>query len=163
MSRITKIIRRYKGDCRGNAAVEFAMLIPVFLLLIIGIYEFGKLYWIQNTLQYAAEQTARCIMANSSGSQVSISSGNCAYSNYLPMSTTGVTTPTTFNGNTVNNVATCGSFGKCQNVTLLYDVSSSSTDSMLTLVYNLMSLAARHSRTTPPSIKLVGQATVPIS
>ena len=48
----------------GGSAVEFALLIPFLLVLIIGIYEFGRAYWVQNTLQFAAEQTARCVMAN---------------------------------------------------------------------------------------------------
>ena len=51
--------KRLFGNCEGGAAAEFALLIPFILLLIYGIYEFGRLYWIQNTLQFAAEQTGR--------------------------------------------------------------------------------------------------------
>jgi Flp pilus assembly protein TadG len=44
---------------RGNAALEFAFLMPVFLVLFLGIMEFGRLLWTQTTLQHAVEAAAR--------------------------------------------------------------------------------------------------------
>ena len=51
----------------GAAAAEFAILLPTILLLVFGLYQFGKVFWIQDTLQFAAEETARWAMANQPG------------------------------------------------------------------------------------------------
>ena len=47
----------------GAAAAEFALLLPIILMFVFALYEFGRVYWIQNTLQFAAEETARWAMA----------------------------------------------------------------------------------------------------
>ena len=44
----------------GAAAVELALVLPVFLLFIFGITEVGRAIWIQTSLQYAVEAAARC-------------------------------------------------------------------------------------------------------
>jgi hypothetical protein len=44
----------------GTAAVELAILMPVFLLFLLGIVEFGRLMWTQAALQFAVEAAARC-------------------------------------------------------------------------------------------------------
>ena len=49
-------------DRCGAAAVEFAIVLPVFLLLVLGTMEFGRLYWIQVTLQDGADTAARAAM-----------------------------------------------------------------------------------------------------
>ena len=46
---------------RATAAVDFAMVSVGFLPLCFGIIELGIMLWIQNTLQTAAELTARCV------------------------------------------------------------------------------------------------------
>lgn len=53
-------LRRLLSDHAGAAAVEFALVVPVFLLMLIGIMEFGRLLWTQNALHYAVEEAARC-------------------------------------------------------------------------------------------------------
>jgi Flp pilus assembly protein TadG len=49
---------------RGNAALEFAFLLPVFLVMFLGIMEFGRLLWTQTTLQHAVEAAARYAAIN---------------------------------------------------------------------------------------------------
>src|SRR5579871_1898491 len=44
---------------RGNATVEFAMVLPLFFLLVFGILDFGRLFFIQETLQYALREAGR--------------------------------------------------------------------------------------------------------
>jgi Flp pilus assembly protein TadG len=44
----------------GTAAVEIAILMPVFLVFLFGIVEFGRLMWTQAALQFAVEAAARC-------------------------------------------------------------------------------------------------------
>lgn len=50
---------------RGAAAVEFALVLPVLLLLLFGIAEFGRLYNIQTSITAAARQGARVMALNS--------------------------------------------------------------------------------------------------
>ncbi len=45
----------------GVEALEFAIVLPVLLLFLLGCIEFGRLFWTQSELQYAAEAAARAI------------------------------------------------------------------------------------------------------
>ena len=49
-------------------AVEAAFVLPVFLVFCLGTVEFGRLYWIRNSLQYSAEQTGRYAIAHEDSS-----------------------------------------------------------------------------------------------
>jgi Flp pilus assembly pilin Flp len=51
---------RLRRDERGVAAIEFAMTVPILLVAMLGIIEFGRVLWTQNALHYAVEQAARC-------------------------------------------------------------------------------------------------------
>ena len=145
-----------RRDCAGSAAVEFAMLIPLFLLLIFGVYEFGRIYWVQNTLQYAAEQTARCIIANPT--VTSVASGTCALSN----NTAGLTVSSSsaVSGNCSGALGTLSPIPQCMTVTATYSLPSS--DPLTSIISTLVGMV-RHR--TPPnwSFSLSGQSTVPIS
>jgi Flp pilus assembly protein TadG len=44
---------------RGAAAVEFALVLPLLVLLIAGIAEFGRLYYLQTTISGAAREGVR--------------------------------------------------------------------------------------------------------
>jgi Flp pilus assembly protein TadG len=44
----------------GTSAIELALLFPVFLLMILGVIEFGRALWTQSALQYAVQVAARC-------------------------------------------------------------------------------------------------------
>jgi Flp pilus assembly protein TadG len=44
---------------RGAAAVEFALVLPLLVLLVVGIAEFGRAYNLQTTLSAAAREGAR--------------------------------------------------------------------------------------------------------
>lgn len=51
--------------CRlGATAVEFALVMPVFLAMVLGVIEMSRAMWIKATMQYAAEQTTRYFMVN---------------------------------------------------------------------------------------------------
>ncbi len=45
---------------RGSVAVEYGIILPVFLLLVLGIVDVGRLMWTQTTLDRAVEAAARC-------------------------------------------------------------------------------------------------------
>ena len=43
----------------GNSMVEFALVSPLFFLLVFGVLDYGRLFYIQETLQYAMRQAGR--------------------------------------------------------------------------------------------------------
>ena len=45
---------------KGSALVEFAFVLPVFLLVVIGLVYFCLLLWIHASMQYAVDDAARC-------------------------------------------------------------------------------------------------------
>ena len=53
-----RLAARLLGE-RGAAAVEFALVAPVLILLLLGIVEFSKVYNTQSTLSAAAREGAR--------------------------------------------------------------------------------------------------------
>lgn len=64
---------------RGAAAVEFALLLPVLLLLVVGIMEFGRAWYTQATLAGAAREAVREMAihgpANATSEAVNYSTG----------------------------------------------------------------------------------------
>jgi Flp pilus assembly protein TadG len=59
--------RRRRGD-RGAAAVEFALVFPMLVLLVVGIAEFGRAYNIQTTISGAARESVRVMALQNSPS-----------------------------------------------------------------------------------------------
>lgn len=60
--------RHRQTNDRGAAAVEFALVLPILLLLVFGIVEFGRIYSIQTSITAAARQGARVMaLQNDSG------------------------------------------------------------------------------------------------
>ena len=51
---------------RGAAAVEFALILPVLLLLVLGLIEFGRVYNVQISLTNAAREGARTMAIQNS-------------------------------------------------------------------------------------------------
>jgi Flp pilus assembly protein TadG len=56
---IGRTLTRFLRGADGTAAIEFAIVANALLLFLLGVVEFGRLYWTQSELQYAAEATAR--------------------------------------------------------------------------------------------------------
>jgi hypothetical protein len=56
---VSRLLRRRGGTDEGAAAVEFALLLPILLLLVFGIVDFGRLLNAQITLTEAAREGAR--------------------------------------------------------------------------------------------------------
>ncbi|HEV8388458.1 MAG TPA: TadE/TadG family type IV pilus assembly protein [Dongiaceae bacterium] len=50
---------RLGRDQRGVAAVEFGMIAPIFLALLVGVIDVGRYMWTLNTMQYAIDQAVR--------------------------------------------------------------------------------------------------------
>ena len=52
------MLRRLRSE-RGATAVEFGLVIPILLVLVLGIVEFGHAFQVQGTLSAAAREGAR--------------------------------------------------------------------------------------------------------
>ena len=54
------MLRKLRGE-RGASAVEFGLVIPILLILVLGIIEFGHAFQVQGTLSAAAREGARAM------------------------------------------------------------------------------------------------------
>ena len=60
--RLSRIAKRLRADARsGSAIVEFAMIAPIFFLLLFSIMEVGIIFFAQSNLQFANEIVGRLI------------------------------------------------------------------------------------------------------
>jgi Flp pilus assembly protein TadG len=63
LKRPTRPIRRARDD-RGQALVEFALVVPILLLLVLGIVDFARAWNIYEVLTDAAREGARVIVVD---------------------------------------------------------------------------------------------------
>ncbi len=54
------------GSRRGAAAVEFAFVLPVILIIFMGIFEIAMLLYARSTLQFGVDKAARFAIVNQS-------------------------------------------------------------------------------------------------
>jgi Flp pilus assembly protein TadG len=135
-------IRHFLREGRGSAAVEFALIAPIFIGLLISVLETGIYFFAQNVLQAATVQSSRMFLTGqaqaSSVTQAKFASDVCPYvqvlftcnnvmidvNNYASFSGANVSTPTlTFNAqgqvtNTWNYIP--GAAGEIMVVRLMY-------------------------------------------
>jgi Flp pilus assembly protein TadG len=78
--------RRVRGDVSGTTAVEFALVAPLVIALILGATQIAAIYLAQAELENAAEQAARLVLTNQA--PASGSAGQASFLNtvcgYLP-------------------------------------------------------------------------------
>jgi Flp pilus assembly protein TadG len=94
---------------RGATAVEYAIVLPVFLMFVLGLIDCSRLIWSYATLSRAAEDAARCAVVNtvSCGSATDITTyaaGQAWGLGAAPVFT--VTSPTPACGQQVNGTLT---------------------------------------------------------
>jgi hypothetical protein len=53
------VIRRRRDRSRGQALVEFALVLPIFLLLLFGLIDVGRYVYVTNSFNQAAREAAR--------------------------------------------------------------------------------------------------------
>lgn len=87
-------------DTAATTAAEFALVVPVFLILVFGTINLGITFSAVSQIHYAAERAARCLSTNVSGNCAAGSINTYAKSFYQGPSVTGL-----------NFVATTGACG----------------------------------------------------
>lgn len=60
-------LRSFVGDERAQSLVEFAFILPVFLLLVTGILDSARAVWQENTLAFAAREGTRYAIVHGTG------------------------------------------------------------------------------------------------
>lgn len=90
---------------KGTVAIEMAFVLPLLLVLILGILEFGRAMWIRQTLQFAVEEAARSAIADSTLTPTAI--GNLVSADMIGVQ--GVT-PTVVATSTASQVSIVASY-----------------------------------------------------
>jgi hypothetical protein len=78
VSGIARLLRRLIKANDGIETIEFAIVALTLFVFVLGIVEFGRLYWTQSELQYAAEAAARCATVSRSATITGNGPGNYA-------------------------------------------------------------------------------------
>jgi Flp pilus assembly protein TadG len=65
-------LKRYMKTSKGVAAIEFAFILPVYLLFIFGIIELGYVLWGFSALEYGASYGARYAFVHPTSSSSTI-------------------------------------------------------------------------------------------
>jgi Flp pilus assembly protein TadG len=90
LEKVCQICRRKR---RGAAAVEFAIVAPVFFLLVFGMIEYGRMVMVQQVLTNASREGARVGVLDPPTGQTSLPLVTSAVNKYL--SSAGITGATT--------------------------------------------------------------------
>jgi Flp pilus assembly protein TadG len=67
----------------GASMVEFAIILPLFIVLIFGIIEFGLLFYNQGIITHAAREGARAGIVYDANSRISVSEIEAEVNNYI--------------------------------------------------------------------------------
>lgn len=73
MTRLVRFLRRSEG---GQSLIEFALVLPLFLLIITGLFDVARAVWQENTLAYAAREGTRYAIVHGSASSTVAWPGN---------------------------------------------------------------------------------------
>lgn len=72
MVRLSSLLRRFARASDGAAAIEFAIIVPVFVMFCMGIIEGGRMLWIRNSIQTATEEAGRYAMAHTTATDAEL-------------------------------------------------------------------------------------------
>lgn len=78
------MIRRGDSRSRGQGLVEFALVLPVFMVILIGMVDLGRAIWANNSAANAAREAARFASVHG-GSCEDLTGSVCSSSNYCPV------------------------------------------------------------------------------
>lgn len=67
-----KKFRAIGKDEKGSAIVQFALGLPVLLAMLFGVIEFGRMLWVESTLEHAAADGARFAAIHGAESEIPV-------------------------------------------------------------------------------------------
>jgi Flp pilus assembly protein TadG len=74
------VIRFHRGE-GAQAMIEFALVLPLCLLLITGLFDLARAVWQENTLAYAAREGTRYAIVHGAGSSLPLGPNSSAEPN----------------------------------------------------------------------------------
>jgi Flp pilus assembly protein TadG len=74
---------KYSLSEKGQALVEFAIILPLLFLLVFGITEFGRFLYLKNSVTNAVRAGVRCAVVNSNWGSVPLDGSNVTLVNYI--------------------------------------------------------------------------------
>jgi TadE-like protein len=84
---MTRLVHRGSRS-RGQGLVEFALVLPVFMVILIGMVDLGRAIWANNSVANAAREAAR-FAAVHGGSCKDLTSTACGSTSYCPVGPRG--------------------------------------------------------------------------
>jgi len=103
---IARLARLWRAN-GGAAAVEFAIVVGPLMILMFGVFEFGRLLWTREALQETAASGARCMAMTSTSCASAGAYSSSATQSYM-IGVAGNWGVTLTNGDlTLNNNTTC--------------------------------------------------------
>src|SRR3978361_42253 len=77
-ARFSSFCRRMRTDAnKGSVAIEFAMVAPVFLLMLMATIESGVIFFAQSALQNAVNDASRLVKTGQTSCFTTDAGGNC--------------------------------------------------------------------------------------
>jgi Flp pilus assembly protein TadG len=61
---MTRVAQRLAGDRQGGAMLEFTLVLPLLMTLLVGGFDMGRMFYVRQGLEYATEEAARYYMLN---------------------------------------------------------------------------------------------------
>jgi Flp pilus assembly protein TadG len=106
MSTLRRFFRE-RDDERGQSIVEFALLLPVMLLIITGLFDVARAVWEENTLAYSAREGTRYAIVHGAWGDTTVWPGSSGATSC----TSGTTQPQNSNCTPVYNVVRNSAIG----------------------------------------------------
>jgi Flp pilus assembly protein TadG len=91
-------LRGFLATCGGATAVEFAIVAPLFLTMMVGVFELSRAMWIKASMQYAVEETTRYALVNTSATATTLQTFAEGVLSDSGVGTTGMSFTITANG-----------------------------------------------------------------
>jgi Flp pilus assembly protein TadG len=110
----------FKSDTAGATAVEFALVILPFLLMVFGSIEVARLMWTRNALQQLSIKGARCMALNSSACAVTGTFNTAATLSYIESAAAAAGISLADGNITLNSSATCAGVSGVSQVSIAY-------------------------------------------
>ena len=102
------MLHRLRADT-GSSAVEFALVVPMLVLLLVGIVEFGRAYNVQNTLSAASREAVRAVALSTAAATPLAVATTAVTSNTSTVSGPVAVAVTFWNGGTATTATSCAS------------------------------------------------------
>lgn len=98
------MIRRWRRDDGAQSLVEFALVLPIFLLVVFGIIDLARAVWQENELAFAAREGTRWAIVHGASGSPQAGPGSVTYSVGPPTTDSGVTNAVLFYTQGIPNV-----------------------------------------------------------